>query len=125
MTIQRLHHVQFVVPTPQENSARAFYLDVLGLQEIPKPASLVARGGFWILLGDIQIHVSLSDSFDARQSPAHLAFQVDNLEHWREILTEKGIVIDQSIPIEGYDRFEFRDPFGNRVEMIQAIEESL
>jgi hypothetical protein len=27
-----------------------------------------------------------------------------------------------SIPIEGFDRFEFRDPFGNRVEMIRAVD---
>jgi hypothetical protein len=25
------------------------------------------------------------------------------------------------VPIPGYERFEFRDPFGNRVEFIQAV----
>ena len=30
-----------------------------------------------------------------------------------------GISVLESIPIPGYDRFEFRDPFGNRVEMIE------
>jgi hypothetical protein len=29
--------------------------------------------------------------------------------------------IADSIPIEGYDRFEFRDPFGNRVEFIAPV----
>jgi len=121
MTIQRLHHAQFAVPSTRIEEARAFYLDLLGLQEIPKPSSLLHRGGFWIQLGDIQIHVSLSDTFDPHQSPAHLAFQVDDLEYWRETLTAYGIVIGESIPIEGYHRFEFRDPFGNRVEMIQPV----
>ena len=29
--------------------------------------------------------------------------------------------VEEQIPIPGYHRFEFRDPFGNRVEMIQAV----
>jgi hypothetical protein len=32
-----------------------------------------------------------------------------------------GIAILDGIPIRGYDRFEIRDPFGNRVEFIQAL----
>ena len=31
-----------------------------------------------------------------------------------------GVDLIEGIPIPGYDRFEFRDPFGNRVEFIQA-----
>ena len=27
----------------------------------------------------------------------------------------------ESIPIPGHDRFECRDPFGNRLEFIQAL----
>ena len=52
---------------------------------------------------------------------AHVAYAVNNLDAWREKLALAGIEIEKGIPIPGYVRFEFRDPFGNRVEMIQAI----
>jgi hypothetical protein len=40
---------------------------------------------------------------------------------WRARLIANNIQADDSIPIPGYDRFEFRDPFGNRVEMIEEV----
>jgi hypothetical protein len=27
----------------------------------------------------------------------------------------------EGIPVPGFDRFEFRDPFGNRVELLQRL----
>ena len=27
----------------------------------------------------------------------------------------------ESVPIEGFERFEFRDPFGNRCEIIEPL----
>jgi DinB superfamily len=35
-------------------------------------------------------------------------------------LTTAGFEILDGIPLAGYDRFEFRDPFGNRLELIEA-----
>jgi hypothetical protein len=46
---------------------------------------------------------------------------VDDLAFWRERLIANGRTIIEGIPIPGYDRFEFRDPFGNRVEFLQAF----
>ena len=51
---------------------------------------------------------------------AHLAYEVSDLEFWKKKLSEEKIVIKESIPIPGYTRFEFRDPFGNRVEFLSA-----
>jgi hypothetical protein len=34
---------------------------------------------------------------------------------------ENSIDIIEGVPIPGFERFEFRDPFGNRVEMIQDL----
>jgi hypothetical protein len=36
-------------------------------------------------------------------------------------LAAAGMEILDGIPIPGHDRFEFRDPFGNRVELIGKI----
>jgi predicted RNase H-like nuclease/catechol 2,3-dioxygenase-like lactoylglutathione lyase family enzyme len=119
--ILRLHHVQITVPSEAEAQAREFYLDFLGLREIPKPDSLKSRGGFWVQLGDVEIHISLEDGVNRKATKAHLAYQVGNLEAWQEKLQQRGIEIGDSTPIPGYNRFEFRDPFGNRVEFIQPV----
>jgi catechol 2,3-dioxygenase-like lactoylglutathione lyase family enzyme len=121
-TITGLHHIQITVPKGTEDQARAFYCGVLGLPEIEKPDSLKGRGGFWLQVGDHQVHVGTEDGFDRLTTKAHIAYQVDDVSAWRKRLSENGIEPDDSIPIPGYDRFEFRDPFGNRVEMIQILE---
>jgi catechol 2,3-dioxygenase-like lactoylglutathione lyase family enzyme len=123
-TIRSLHHVQITVPKEAEAEARQFYLQVLGLTEIPKLPSLVSRGGFWIQLGEQQIHISLEDGIDRHQTKAHIAYQVDDIDAWQRKLEGQHISISDSIPIDGYQRFEFRDPFGNRVEFIKPIFES-
>lgn len=117
--ILRLHHAQITVPSDQVEAARAFYSGLLGLGEIPKPDSLAGRGGFWLRVGEAELHVSPEDGVNREATKAHLAYQVANLAYWRKLLTDHGITIGDSIPIPGYQRFEFRDPFGNRVELIQ------
>jgi catechol 2,3-dioxygenase-like lactoylglutathione lyase family enzyme len=121
--ITGIHHVQITVPKGMdaEAKARAFYCGVLGLPEIEKPDSLKGRGGFWLQVGDRQVHVGTEDGFDRRTTKSHIAYQVDDVAAWRVRLSANGIEPDNSIPIPGYDRFEFRDPFGNRVEMIQEV----
>jgi catechol 2,3-dioxygenase-like lactoylglutathione lyase family enzyme len=118
--IIRLHHVQITIPRNREADARAFYCDVLGLSEIAKPESLLHRGGFWLRLGDIDLHIGAEDGVDRAATKAHLAYQVDDVDAWRQKLVSAGFKPLDSIPIPGYGRFEFRDPFGNRIEMIQA-----
>lgn len=119
MRIIGLHHAQITIPRGTEDQARKFYCGVLGLTEIEKPPSLRARGGFWLQVGDREMHVGTEDGVDRHKTKAHLAYQVTDLAGWRKKLAERGIPVLESIPIPGYDRFEFRDPFGNRVEMIE------
>jgi len=117
-----VHHVQVTIPTGLEDEARRFYCETLGIAEIPKPQSLQGRGGFWLRAGNSEVHVSVEDGVDRTRTKAHIAWQVDDLAAWVERLATWGIVPLESIPIPGYDRFEFRDPFGNRVEFIQRRE---
>lgn len=120
-----LHHVQITIPVGQEPAARDFYCRVLGLPEIDKPQSLLARGGFWLQLPDRQIHVGVEDGVDRLQTKAHVALQVTDLAGWRRRLAEVGIEALDGVPIPGFDRFEFRDPFGNRMELIQPVSSAL
>lgn len=121
MSIVGLHHVQITIPHGAEEQGRQFYCHLLGLPEIEKPVSLQGRGGFWLQLGDRQVHVGTEDGVDRRATKAHLAYRVSDIEGWRKRLQEYDIEILEGVPIPGYERFEFRDPFGNRVEFIQAV----
>ncbi|MEZ5426019.1 MAG: VOC family protein [Pyrinomonadaceae bacterium] len=119
MTLLGLHHAQITIPKGAEQAARDFYCRLLGLKEIPKPESLAGRGGFWLETGGFQIHVGTEDGIERDKSKAHLAYLVENLDDWRKTLSEKGIKIIDGIPIPNFRRFEFRDPFGNRVEFLE------
>jgi catechol 2,3-dioxygenase-like lactoylglutathione lyase family enzyme len=116
--ISRLHHVQITIPTGGEAVARGFYLELLGLPEIPKPDSLKARGGFWLALAGTEVHVSLEDGVNRLLTKAHIAYQVIDLEVWRSKLQAEGFEVFEGIPIPDFERFETRDPFGNRLELI-------
>lgn len=119
MTIIGLHHVQITIPRGSETQGRAFYCDVLKLREIPKPQSLQDRGGFWLCVGDHQVHVGTEEADVRSSTKAHLAYEVTDLTCWRTVLEDQGLDILKSVAMPGFDRFEFRDPFGNRVELIQ------
>jgi catechol 2,3-dioxygenase-like lactoylglutathione lyase family enzyme len=119
--IVNLHHAQITIPRGTEDECRRFYCDLLGLREVEKPASLQGRGGFWLQIGETQVHVGVEDNVDRRTTKAHVAYEVTGLQDWRERLEQEGVKILDGIPIPGYDRFEFRDPFGNRVEFLQRI----
>jgi catechol 2,3-dioxygenase-like lactoylglutathione lyase family enzyme/2'-5' RNA ligase len=113
-------HIQITIPTGDEDRGRQFYCQLLGLTEIDKPASLAGRGGFWLQVGDRQVHVGTEADFDRSVTKAHIAYAVVGLDRWRSTLVGNGIEILDGVPIPGFDRFEFRDPFGNRVELIEA-----
>ena len=119
--IRRLHHAQITIPKGTEDEARDFYCTVLGLRETEKPDSLKGRGGFWLQLGDQQIHVGTEEGVDRARTKAHLAYEVDDIRYWQQRIQEHGIDIGDSVPIPGFERFEIRDPFGNRLEFIQPV----
>lgn len=117
--ILKVHHAQITIPKGFEEKARDFYCGILGLTEIAKPDSLQNRGGFWLELGAMQIHIGTEDNIEREKSKAHLAYLVEDLENWREKLSFNNVKIIEGIPIPNYKRFEFRDPFGNRVEFLE------
>ena len=116
-----LHHAQITIPKGAEADGKHFYCTLLGLKEIEKPASLQGRGGFWLQVGDKEVHVGTEDGFDRLTTKSHLAYLVEDVAHWKRVLKEHHIKILDCVPIPHYERFEFRDPFGNRVEIIQRL----
>jgi catechol 2,3-dioxygenase-like lactoylglutathione lyase family enzyme len=116
-----VNHVQITIPKGHEHEAKAFYCDLLGLNEIEKPDRLKPNGGFWLQLGNIQIHVGTESGVDRNQTRAHVAYEVTDIEWWRGKLETENVTMQFSPPIPGIKRFEFRDPFGNRVELVEKM----
>lgn len=114
-----INHVQITIPEGQEQAAREFYCDLLGLKEIEKPDVLKPNGGFWLQLGCIQIHVGTESGVDRNNTKAHIAYEVTDIAAWRGKLEAAKITVLNGQAIPGFQRFEFRDPFGNRVELIE------
>ena|SRR5450432_1357549 len=121
MKITAIHHAQITVPVGMEDAARRFYVEVLGLTVTPKPPHMAVRGGFWLQVGAQQVHVNTEDNDMRARSRAHVAYQVDDLRAARTELATHGIDVIHGDGIPGYIRCELRDPFGNRIELIQAV----
>lgn len=132
MTILSIDHVQLAMPADQEDSARAFYVRILGLTEIPKPAELAKRGGIWLqspvptaveLPSEpvVQIHLGVETDFRAARK-AHPALLVDDLDALLEKIQAAGYEWDLSQPpLEGFKRAHVFDPFGNRIELLEKV----
>jgi catechol 2,3-dioxygenase-like lactoylglutathione lyase family enzyme len=115
-----IDHALITVPAGAVAEAHAFYCGLLGLREVEKPAALRQRGGFWLQVGDRQVHVGTEEGVARHATKAHVAYAVTDIPAWRARLAAAGVEVLDGVPIPGRDRFEFRDPFGNRVELIGA-----
>jgi catechol 2,3-dioxygenase-like lactoylglutathione lyase family enzyme len=118
--IEGLDHVQLAMPAGGEDRARAFYAGILGLAEVPKPADLAARGGCWFEGGGVSIHLGVDADFRPA-SKAHPAFLVRDLEATKTHLAAAGVAFAYGKPIDGYERGDIADPFGNRIELMQRF----
>ena len=115
-----LHHAQIMIPPGGEAEARRFYGGLIGLTEIEKPAPLRARGGLWLQAGGQQLHIGVeAPGVDRRATRAHVAYEVVRLEALRARLEAARVEILDGEPVAGLRRFEVRDPFGNRVELVE------
>jgi catechol 2,3-dioxygenase-like lactoylglutathione lyase family enzyme len=120
INFKRIDHVQVCIPFGEEERARAFYGKLLGLKEIPKPASVVKKGGMWFEIADIQLHIGVEEMDGP--SKRHPAFEVDDVEGVRRYLESNGIKTRDEPLIEGLKRFSFYDPYGNRIELIEKLD---
>jgi catechol 2,3-dioxygenase-like lactoylglutathione lyase family enzyme len=118
MSIVGLDHVQLAMPEGGEEAARAFYGQLLGLAEAPKPPHLAARGGCWFQRGSVKVHLGVERPF-APARKAHVAFLVQDLPGLRQRVAEAGVEVQDDQPLEGYDRTYVADPFGNRIELME------
>ena len=115
----RIEHVQLAMPPGGEDAARRFYADTLGIGETAKPPHLAKRGGCWFERGELKIHVGVETDFRPARK-AHVALLVMGLTALAEKLKASGYALKDDEPLEGYQRIYVDDPFGNRVELMEA-----
>jgi len=117
MALERIDHAQLAMPSGGEDRARAFYQDILGLPEQPKPAHLARRGGAWFESSRVKVHLGVDKNFvPARR--AHVAFVVSDLKSLTERCRKSAFEVVDDEPLEGFDRIYVFDPFGNRLELM-------
>lgn len=116
----KVDHIQLAIPPGGEHRARAFYVELLGLEETPKPPELSSRGGVWLRSGEVRIHLGVDPDFRPA-TKAHPAFRVSNyrallqkFEHSALALTRDALFFD------GSEHCYVFDPFGNRIELIEG-----
>jgi catechol 2,3-dioxygenase-like lactoylglutathione lyase family enzyme len=114
-----LDHVQIAIPAGGEDKARAFFGELLGLPEITRPEQMRGRGGCWFQLGDRQLHIGVDPDFRPARK-AHIAVAVDDLAMLRAKLERAGHETRDDFALEGRERFFSNDPFGNRIEFLEA-----
>jgi catechol 2,3-dioxygenase-like lactoylglutathione lyase family enzyme len=117
--IQGIDHVQIVGPSGCEPAARAFYGELLGLEELPRPTTLPDPDGCWFRVGTQELHVGVEAPFRPAQK-GHPSFLVDDLAALVDRLEDEGYAATPENSIPGVTRAFVNDPFGNRLELRQA-----
>jgi catechol 2,3-dioxygenase-like lactoylglutathione lyase family enzyme len=118
--VARIDHIQIAAPQGCEPVARDFYGSVLGMTEIEKPPVLRVRGGCWFECGSQQLHIGVERDFQPARK-AHPAFAVPDLDELRKILKARGVKVVEDDNLQGARRFYAEDPWGNRLEFVEAL----
>jgi catechol 2,3-dioxygenase-like lactoylglutathione lyase family enzyme len=117
--LDRLHHVQLAMPRGAEDAARDFFVGVLGMTEIPKPPMLATRGGAWFGSGAVELHLGVEEPFQPARK-AHPGVLVEDIDELATRLTSRDIQVLWDDDLPGFRRIYVNDPFGNRLEFLQA-----
>lgn len=115
----RLQHASLTVPHGAQASVRAFYGEILGLEEKQPPQSLTHLQLVWFAVGEdeLELHFLPTDDHQAQHSDQrHICLVVDDLEAYRHKLDKAGVTLIPAETIPYRPRFFCRDPFGNLLE---------
>jgi len=80
---------------------------------------LLKNGGLWYQLKDIELHIG-TEAVE-NHSKRHPAFQIKNIQKIKQYLLKQGVRIRENTPIPGCERFDFYDPFNNRIELVEKV----
>ncbi len=115
----KIDHIQLAIPAGAEDPCRAFWVGVLGFQELVKPTALQARGGAWFRYGETEIHLGVEREFTPAKK-AHPALLVTDFEKLADKIALAGHPVHWDDKIANRRRFFTDDPVGNRIEFIES-----
>jgi hypothetical protein len=91
------------------------------MTEVPKPPKLARRGGVWFRCGPIQLHLGVEVEFHPALK-AHPGLLVNDLPTLVRACVAAGFPTTKGALVEGFNRVYISDPFGNRLELLEALE---
>jgi lactoylglutathione lyase len=119
-----LNHVSIAAADLRQSTR--FYVDVLGLEEIPTPT--FARPVQWLRVGNLQLHLFVDDADSEAPARHHLGLTVDDFDEAYRMV--KDHVDDEwgwrlvELPSRQIQLY-FRDPAGNLIELNSPDADSL
>ena len=114
-----LDHVQLAMPPGRESEAEAFYAGFLGFVRIPKPEPMAGRGGCWFASGPVAVHLGVEDDFRPARK-AHPALVVRDLAGLVAAAAAARLEVRPNPDQPDGAGYYIDDPFGNRIELIDA-----
>jgi catechol 2,3-dioxygenase-like lactoylglutathione lyase family enzyme len=124
MSILSLDHVQLAIPVGGEERARSFYVGILGLTEVEKPASMAGRSSIWFAAGPVNLHLGVEEDFHPAKR-AHPALVVDTIDDIVAACKSAGLPTRADISFNDFRRVHVFDPFGNRLELMESTTPAL
>jgi catechol 2,3-dioxygenase-like lactoylglutathione lyase family enzyme len=127
ITVKSFDHVTIICANLE--AARRFYVDVLGMTEVSRPA--FGFPGLWFQVGKMQIHAT-EQSPEAGQAGwahrggtitsrgHHIAFAIDDMAKALEIVEQLGVRIASPLQRrpDGFKQVYLYDPDGHIVELV-------
>jgi extradiol dioxygenase family protein len=112
----RIQHVSIPRPPGSHEATRAFYGELLGLEEKAPPDTISYLDLIWFNIGDdMELHCFTEEMVDDR-SGRHFCMDVEDVHETRRRLEEAGFTPWDTDPIRNRPRFFCKDPFGNTIE---------
>lgn len=115
--VRAVDHVELCMPPGGGSDARAFYHDVLGMTEVPKPEYAANGGGCWFERADARLHLGVDAAFRPARR-AHPALVVGDLRSLLDRLEAAGYAVAPAEECPDGHRAFVDDPFGNRLELV-------
>ncbi len=113
--------MQLAMPAGGEELARRFYSGLLEIPEVQKPTELAKRGGAWFETAVVRVHLGVEADFRPAKK-AHPGLLVKDLESLVIRLRTEGVTVVAGEPMTDYDHIYINDPFGNRLELLERID---
>jgi catechol 2,3-dioxygenase-like lactoylglutathione lyase family enzyme len=122
MGIELTHYLHAAILVTDLARSEHFYGDVLGLTKVHRPMKFP---GAWYQLGDMQIHLIVTESYAALDlhpekwgRDRHLAFAVTDVQAAKEELLARGYPVQMST--SGRPALFTQDPDSNIIELSQV-----